>query len=64
MYDTIMPPSRLDRAVDAAISEHNAAFLLTVCRSCGGSGIGYHRTGETTWSKHACMTCGGTGDPQ
>lgn len=63
-YDVLMPPSRLDRSIDAAIAQHNEAFLLTICRVCSGTGARYTKTATAKWDRHPCLTCGGTGDPQ
>lgn len=63
-YDLIVAPSKLDKAIDAVVTEQNAAYIDTLCRLCSGTGTRYTRVTETHWDRHACLTCGGTGDAQ
>lgn len=54
----------LSKQLDRAIREENARVIATLCPNCGGTGRFYTppEDGSTSWTKHPCKRCKGTGD--
>lgn len=58
---TTYPTTKLDRAVDEAITAENKRVEAELCPNCAGTGTTYVPTESDIWHQRQCRRCKGTG---